>query len=315
MEIILFDAYNLVHRCHYASQPDYDPNVDGEPVGFLHGVFSAVSRIRQKYWDAALVFCWDGTGEIWRKKIYPEYKANRKETPGKKELYAMIPTLKRALHALLGYKGIAIPELEGDDVIGILAEHFSRNQHSTVRIYSTDEDLYQLLKWNVYVIRPNKKHEHELFGQRAFFQEYGLKPDKWIHIISLAGGHDNIPGIRGVGPQTAKMYAKYGAASHLDWELQPDSLKEAFPALAGHWDTPERRVSSLASRIPRSLSELTPYVDSAKLRGYQADIDILCQNPYRLAVSKHRYDLWKAFLERYPFDGAFYSRNVLLRGK
>lgn len=129
----------------------------------------------------------------FRKKIYPEYKANRNEKPKPKWLTSVREFLIEQQHAELAHD-----DLETDDMLGI-------EQTEDTIICSLDKDLLQI---------PGKHFQWAISG--ANWQ----KPDKWIEQTEIEGLRlfyeqclkgdvsDNIKGLPKVGDKTAqKMLA------------------------------------------------------------------------------------------------------------
>ena len=100
------------------------------------------------------------SGGSWRKKIYPEYKANRKEFRDKHDdidwehIFKNYEFLLHNLQSFTPIKTVKIYSIEGDDIISYLC----RYSKDKVTIVSQDKDMYQLLLLpNVQIYSPRKK--------------------------------------------------------------------------------------------------------------------------------------------------------------
>lgn len=120
----------------------------------------------------------------WRKREYPQYKANRKKRK---------PIVYGALleHCLENYPSLQMPYLEADDVMGIEA---TRNPETTV-IVSIDKDMRTipctLYDWN----KPE-------LGVQEIDE---VQADRWLATQALTGDTtDGYPGCPGIGPVRAK---------------------------------------------------------------------------------------------------------------
>lgn len=137
----------------------------------------------------------------WRKKIYPEYKANRasmKAQPLGKYFYDYLEQVIE-MSKNLPCKILRVDNCEGDDVIYTLAEKFSKLSDE-IRIISADADLTQI--GNFF---PNVKIYHPL--KKCFVTP---NPDV-IYLKALAGDtSDNIKFKKGLGQKVAlKMKENY----------------------------------------------------------------------------------------------------------
>ena len=148
-----------------------------------------------------IVLCFSGE-DNFRKKIYPLYKQNR---VGKRKpvcYHAIVDWCKR------NYESITRPNLEADDLCGILA---TRHKGHTV-IISADKDykcipsvFYNFMKRELYVIDE---------GEADYF-----------HLMQTLMGDtaDNYTGCPGIGAKTAqKLFADKGVS----WETVVEAFKK-----------------------------------------------------------------------------------------
>jgi 5'-3' exonuclease len=131
----------------------------------------------------------------WRNDVYPDYKANRPEAD-ENVLYQL--GLCREITEALGIPVLADADFEADDFIATLARKSRRN----VVIVSRDKDLQQLLDESVALLDPSIQ---TLQGPESFQSEFQFDAKLFPDYQALTGDSvDNIPGVRGVGPKSAK---------------------------------------------------------------------------------------------------------------
>ena len=145
--------------------------------------------------------------------MYPQYKGNRpKEKPqAVQDILNQSGTVEKLLDAL-GVIQIRIPNVEADDVIGILAIRCLKRGWQPV-IYSSDKDFMQLMHRGVQVIRdvvkPSKLQPET---EKSIQAKFGCTPGQLLDVRALSGDKsDNIPTVcRGVGPKTATKIVASG---------------------------------------------------------------------------------------------------------
>jgi hypothetical protein len=108
-------------------------------------------KFKKEYGD--LVICCDNKN-YWRKKLFPHYKAKRREEQDKSELdwnaiYKYMAVIKQEIKDNFPYPVIEVDGVEADDIIAVLIDH----QFHTVQtrepmlILSRDKDFIQLQKY------------------------------------------------------------------------------------------------------------------------------------------------------------------------
>jgi len=110
-----------------------------------------------------MILCCDG-GSVWRKKIFPEYKASRakgreESSMDWNEVFRILNLVREEVRENLSFEVIHIQGAEADDVIATLTEmtqEFGKNE--PVMIISADHDFIQLQKYsNVKQFSPRTK--------------------------------------------------------------------------------------------------------------------------------------------------------------
>ncbi|HST30473.1 MAG TPA: hypothetical protein VLK27_06495, partial [Chthoniobacterales bacterium] len=141
MRFLLIDGHYYVYRSFFAI-PNLS-NSRGEPTNAIFG-FTKTLRLMIKHLqpDRGAVF-WDEGMPERRVKLQPAYKETRKEMP-----LPMVPQLEfiqEKLTALLGFKGISLPNTEADDLMGCYAIAACKRKDMEVILATNDKDLYQLI--------------------------------------------------------------------------------------------------------------------------------------------------------------------------
>ena len=100
---------------------------------------------------------------VWRREIFPNYKAGRKATREKSEhdwdtIFSMLHTIKDEIRSFLPYKVIELETAEADDIIATLVKRTQNevgpNHKKKVLILSGDKDFIQLHGPNVKQYNP-----------------------------------------------------------------------------------------------------------------------------------------------------------------
>lgn len=213
------DANALIHRSYHALPPLTTPK--GEQVNAVYGFANALLKaIKDERPDYA-VACFDvGKGtETFRSEIYPEYKAQRKESD--ESLYSQIPRVKEIVEAL-NIPLYAQARYEADDLIGSLAK-IAGGEGLQVVIVTGDNDALQLVNDSVAVYSLRRGVTDTLtFHRQEVKEKIGVFPEQIVDYKALAGdASDNIPGAPGIGPKTAvDLLNQYqtldGIYQHLD---------------------------------------------------------------------------------------------------
>src|SRR5262249_15226475 len=142
----------------------------GQPTQAVFGIFRDMLNLLRDRKPDYLAAVFDGEGPVFRSEIYPEYKANRAETPA--DLLAQIPVIRRVFE---GFRVPVLiePEVEADDVIATLARR-GEARGLAVFIVSADKDARQLIddQVRVYNLR-NKK----IIDAAAVQEQWGIRPD------------------------------------------------------------------------------------------------------------------------------------------
>lgn len=159
------------------------------------------------------VICLSDMKNNFRKQINPEYKGNRKSI--KPILYEF---LRNYLYEV-GYKVYEKPQLEADDVIGILATSTKIIKGDKV-VWSLDKDFKTI---------PCKFHRAKIKGKDESKFITTEEADWWFMYQTLIGDKvDGYTGCKGVGDKTAKkILGEIGTKSLEEmWKLVVETFEK-----------------------------------------------------------------------------------------
>jgi len=204
---LLIDGNNLVWRS--SSQVVLSHNGRNTEVAFI-GAKQLMSYIN-KFKPEDILVVWDGGHDERRKALYPDYKKKREYTEEEeldfKAFYEQVHDFRMFLTAI-SIKQMQCRGREADDVIATLVEEEIMGEN--ICIISNDEDYVQLLRDGVKLYFPKKK---ELLTKEIYEAEMGFPVKEYPTYKAMIGGHDNIPGIKGIGSVGAKAVMQYITAS------------------------------------------------------------------------------------------------------
>ncbi|MGH8444269.1 MAG: DNA polymerase I, partial [Solimonas sp.] len=260
--LILIDGSSWLFRAFFALPPL--SNARGEPTGAVYGMGNMLRRLLKDYAPEQIGVIFDAPGTNFRHEIYPEYKANRDETPA--DLSAQYPAIVEMIEAL-GLPVIAEPDVEADDVIGTLATQAAQ-RGQPVLIVTGDKDMAQLVHDGVHLLDTMK---NRTLDRDAVIERFGVPPERIVDYLALMGDSvDNIPGIDGVGPKTAaKWLNEYGTLD--DVVAKADQVKgkigEKLRAALGQLPMAKDLATIRCNlTLPIAVDELVPRApDLAKL--------------------------------------------------
>ena len=212
--LFLLDAYALIFRGYYAFIKNPRINSKGLDtsaiLGFTNSLLDVIKRERPDH----LAVCFDRGGSVDRVEMFPEYKANRDETP--EAIKIAVPYIEEILKAM--HIPILVKEgYEADDVIGTLAKKAEKEGYKTYMV-TPDKDFAQLVSENIFMYKPRFGGGYETWGVEEVKQNFEIDhPDQVIDFLGMKGDAvDNIPGLPGVGDKTAKKFlALYGSMEGL----------------------------------------------------------------------------------------------------
>lgn len=212
--LFLVDAYALIFRGYYAFIKNPRINSKGMDTSAILGFTNSLLDVIKREKPDHLAVCFDKGGSEARNELFPEYKANRDETPD--AIRIAVPYIYKILEAM--HIPIMVKEgFEADDVIGTLAKKAEKVGYQTFMV-TPDKDFAQLVSENIFMYRPVFGGGYETWGIPEVQQKFEVQdPLQVIDFLGMMGDSaDNIPGLPGVGEKTAKKFiAEFGSMEGL----------------------------------------------------------------------------------------------------
>ena len=214
MKLLLVDAYAMIYRAYYAFIRAPRINSRGENTSAIFGFAVTLDDLLKKTNPTHIAVVFDPHGPTFRHEAYPQYKAQREETP--EDIRRAVPVIQQLLDAM-NITRLECPGFEADDVIGTIATQ-AEQQGFEVLMATPDKDYGQLVTERVNMYRPKHTGGFEQLGPKEVCEKYGLSHQKQvIDLLALMGdASDNIPGCMGVGEKTAvKLLQDFGSIDNM----------------------------------------------------------------------------------------------------
>lgn len=208
---LLIDANYLCHRAFHALG---ELAYDGAGTGTIFGVLRDIIQLQDTFSTSKCVFAFDSKGPGLRHKILPTYKSSRRERyqeesdeerAARNDFHEQIGLLRSRYLPSAGFRNVFSADgFEADDIIASLAARAPAQEEMV--IISSDQDLWQCLRPNVWCWNPHKKKGYDM---HAFVKEWRLEPKQWRDVKAYAGcSTDDVPGVPGVGEATAAKWLR-----------------------------------------------------------------------------------------------------------
>lgn len=183
--MLLFDLNHVAYRCLFSAQKDI------KDIGwqyFKHIMYNHIIALARRF-DADEIYLMVDSKENWRKKIYPEYKATRKE---KREAHDdidwnqffnafnefVVETKK-----VFPFYVLQVKYMEADDIAGVIAREL---QHKKKIVVTSDGDYLQLLKYkNIDIFDPIKNKFLKCDDPAKFLKIKCLMGDKGDNVTAV----------------------------------------------------------------------------------------------------------------------------------
>ena len=212
-KLFLLDAYALIYRAYYAFIKNPRINSKGLNTSAIMGFVNTLNEVISKEKPTHIGVAFDH-GKTFRNEAFPEYKAQREETP--EDIRRSVPIIKQLLEAW-HIPCLQVDGFEADDVIGTLAMKSGILGVETYML-TPDKDYGQLVRENVFQFRPRHGGGYEKMGPQEVCAKYGIEnTNQVIDLLALMGdSSDNFPGCPGVGEKTAvKLIEEFGSIDNL----------------------------------------------------------------------------------------------------
>ena len=228
--LLIVDGHAYAYRAFFAIRSLRSPT--GQPTNAIYGFVKMLEKMRAALKPTHSIVVWDGGLSAERMAALPGYKAQRPEMPD--DLRPQFDGIGEYLSAagIASYCGDGV---EADDYIACLARR-AESAGWDVVIASSDKDFLQLVNERIGILNPNDKSE-KIWTPADVEAKTGVTPAQVADWLALIGDAvDNIPGVRGVGPNTAaELLKKCGSVEALYArlaEIRSESQRAALAAAA-----------------------------------------------------------------------------------
>lgn len=213
---LVVDAFALLFRAHYAFATRPLLTEQGLNTSAVFGFMRSLLECMQAIQPTHLAVAYDSGHDTFRRKLAPQYKANRPPTP---DSIVFGDAKSKEILQALGVQILCEPGYEADDLVGSLVQQFA-NHETTIYMFTHDKDYQQLLGPASIMVKPGRMGgDLQYVTAESLCKKYGIdQPEQFIDILALWGdASDNVPGVPGIGEKTAaRLIAQYGA---LEWVL------------------------------------------------------------------------------------------------
>lgn len=204
--VFIIDGLNMFIRS-YAAFPQMSSH--GHQMGGCVGFLKTLQRLCREFQPSQVYVTWEGGGSSRRRKLYPDYKLNRRPEKLNRFYGDDIPdSEENKQHQLITLLDVLkctpvcqiyVSDCEGDDVVSYLCKGPLREKDKV--IVSSDKDMYQLLDNSTRIYSLHKKG---FVTVEKVFEEFRITAENFAVAKCICGdSSDNIPGIKGVGFKTA----------------------------------------------------------------------------------------------------------------
>ena len=276
-KLFLVDAYALIFKYYYAFLGRPMRNREGMNTSVVFGFVKFLRDIQKRERPDLLGVAFDPKGGSFRRDIFPEYKANRSETP--EDILLSIPYVKRVLDAMC-IPILEVAGYEADDVIGTLSQKGVEAGYD-VYMVTPDKDYGQLVRDNCRIYKQRgAEGSIEIVDREAIREKYGIDDPQLVRdILALWGdASDNIPGVPGIGEKIAcKLVREWGTGENILENVGKIPGKQG-EKIAGWADNLRlaKRLTTICLDVPipfreEDLTVCDPHID--QLRGIFAELD------------------------------------------
>ena len=276
-KLFLVDAYALIFKYYYAFLGRPMRNREGMNTSVVFGFVKFLRDIQKRERPDLLGVAFDPKGGSFRRDIFPEYKANRSETP--EDILLSIPYVKRVLDAMC-IPILEVAGYEADDVIGTLSQKGVEAGYD-VYMVTPDKDYGQLVRDNCRIYKQRgAEGSIEIVDREAIREKYGIDDPQLVRdILALWGdASDNIPGVPGIGEKIAcKLVREWGTVENILDNVSKIKGKQG-EKIAGWADNLRlaKRLTTICLDVPipfreEDLTVCDPHID--QLSGIFAELD------------------------------------------
>ena len=314
-KLFLLDAYALIYRSYYAFIKNPRINSKGLNTSAIVGFLNTLNEVLEKEKPTHIGVAFDPHGPTFRSEAFPEYKAQREETP--EDIRKAVPIIKDLLKAYR-IPILQVDGFEADDVIGTLAKKADSIGVMTYML-TPDKDYGQLVSENVKIFRPRHGGGYETMGPQEVTEKYNITtPLQVIDLLALMGDSaDNFPGCPGVGEKTAsKLISDFGSVDELiarsseikgklreKIEEHVDDIKMSYFLATIKTDVPVELDMEALKVVEPNGDELAKMLQDLEMRSFAERVLKKSQKPQKTVNTQ--LDLFAEF----PSDGTDLPEN------
>jgi len=264
---LLVDSSYLLKRSFNGAK-DTSTNKFGH-IGGLYSFFTTLRKLIKDNKINKVVLIWDGeNGGIYRHRIDPQYKANRKnkewykkiemtdfEIQREKEKDESILKQKKRIQAYaeeLFLRQIEVDDIEADDIIASYCAEYDNKEE--IYLFTNDRDFAQLLDLNITIFFANIKNGDAFLpiNRVNYFYHFNHHYTNAI-IIKIIGGDtsDNIPGVGGIKEDTLLKYFPDMKFRHMAVREICQKAKEINETRLANKEKPLKVFENLLNNIER----------------------------------------------------------------
>jgi len=279
-KVLIIDGMNTFIRSFSINS---SMNLDGIHVGGITGFLTSLGYCIKLLNPTRCIIVFDGKGgSVRKRKIYSEYKENRKLkshlnriydfTTPEEEYNQAMNQLSRLVEYLncLPILYFSYDNIEADDLISFMSNNVFKSQ---VIIMSTDRDFIQLINDRISIWNAYKKKLYNVYNVK---EDYEFNPKNYLYFRLIDGDKsDNIPGIKGIGIKTIQKNIEI---------LNGDNI-ESFDFLLEHLNMLKEN-NKIADKLYNKRDELIRNYKLMQLINIDEYIDAITQSNIRNLVQQ-----------------------------
>ena len=202
--LILIDGHAIIHRAFRgisAQGNNLTVSSTGEDVTGVYGFLNIFLRAISDRDPSHCIITFDTPKPTFRHIAFPDYKAQRAETP--EELKPQFERVRQMMETF-AVPTFSLDGYEADDLIGTISAQAEEHGLETI-ILTGDRDTFQLISPYTKVDLGSNARDRKLYGESELIARYnGLTAEQQPDFKALLGDNsDNIPGVPRVGEKRA----------------------------------------------------------------------------------------------------------------